>query len=378
MSEAKCLQLRTRRLSCYRLLVISGLPNGHRPEKGELLRTNNHQPAWAGLPTERLLELRICDLNVRIEGSALEQHIKQVLAELARRTIHFNPHFWVSDDWFTPSGIPGCAVPFYLMHPRLRHLERSQMFEVEGGERAECMKILRHEVGHAIDHAYRLNLRRKRQRLFGKSSKPYPEVYLPHPFSRRFVHNIDYWYAQSHPDEDFAETFAVWLQPRSNWRKVYHGWPAMRKLLCMDELMADIAGKKPPVTSRQRVSPAKQIRKTLRRHYAEKQERYSTEYPNFYDTDLLRLFSAAPDYQKNETAASFLRRVRPSIRRMVSQWTGHYEYSLDQVLKDIIGRCRELKLRVAGSEEQLKIDAAIMLTVNTMNFLYSGRRWLDL
>ena len=25
--------------------------------------------------------------------------------------------------------------------------------------------------------------------------------------------HLDPWYAQSHPDEDFAETFAVWLTP---------------------------------------------------------------------------------------------------------------------------------------------------------------------
>jgi len=342
------------------------------------VRANQGQQAWARLPIEQLLDIRLCDLNVQIEGSTLEHRIDQVLAELQRRGIYFKPHFWVSDDWFTPEGVCGCAIPFYLLHSRLRHLERSRMFEVEGADRTECMKILRHEVGHAIEHAYRLNLRRKRQRLFGKSSESYPEAYLPQPFSRRFVQNIDYWYAQSHPDEDFAETFAVWLQPRSNWRKIYRAWPAIRKLRYMDELMNEIAGKKPLVTSRKCITPIKQICKTLRQYYAEKQQRYATEYPDFYDADLFKLFSAAPEHYKNETAASFLRRVRPSIRHMVSQWTGHYAYSLDQVLKDIIGRCRELKLRVAGSDEQVKIDTAIMLTVNTINFVYSGRRWVDL
>ena len=342
------------------------------------MKLNRRRLAWAKLPIEQLLDIRLCDLGVQIEGSTLEHRIDQVLAELKRREIFFKPHFWVSDEWFTPAGVCGCAIPFYLLHPRLRNLERSRMFEAEGADRAECMKILRHEVGHAVEHAYRLNLRRKRQRLFGKSSKPYPESYLPQPFSRSFVHNIDYWYAQSHPDEDFAETFAVWLQPRSNWRKVYEGWPATRKLRYMDELMKEISGKKPLVSSRKRVTPLREIRKTLRQYYREKQERYATEYPDFYDADLFKLFSTAPEHRKNETAACFLRRVRPSIRRMVSQWTGHYEYSLDQVLKDIIGRCRELKLRVAEPAEQIKIDTAIMLTVKTMDFVYSGRRWVDL
>ena len=334
--------------------------------------------AWRKLPLEQLLDVRLCDLDVQIKGSVVQQRIEQVLGELERREITFRPHFWVSDDWFTPAGVSGCAIPFYLLHPRLRDLERKQMLEVEGSERSECVKILRHEVGHAIDHAYRLNLRKKRQRLFGRSTKTYPDAYMPRPFSRSFVQNIDYWYAQSHPDEDFAETFAVWLGPRSNWRKIYQGWPAMKKLVYMDELIKEIAGIKPSKVSRQHISPLTKDRRTLRQYYTEKQERYETEYPNFYDADLLRLFSAEPKYKKNETAASFLRRVRPSIRNMVSQWTGHYAYSLDQVLKDIIGRCRELKLRVNSPKKQLEMDAAIMLTVNTMNFLYSGRRWVDL
>jgi hypothetical protein len=335
-------------------------------------------PSWADLPTEKLLEVRLCDLGVRIEGSLLADRIGQVLEELDRRGIGFRPHFWVSDDWFTPGSVPGCAVPFYLLHSRLARLERSRMLQAEGANRAECMKILRHEVGHAIDHAYRLNLRRKRQRLFGKSSEPYPRAYLPKPMSRDYVQHLDYWYAQSHPDEDFAETFAVWLQPRSNWRKTYAGWPVMRKLRYMDALMGEIAGRRARVRTRRRVDPLETIPKTLGRYYAEKQRSYSTDYPDFFDADLRKLFSDAPEYADRETAASFLRRVRPTIRHMVSRWTGHYEYTLDQVLKEIIGRCRKLRLRVAESPKQTTLDIAIMLTVNTMNFVYSGRRWLHL
>jgi hypothetical protein len=342
-------------------------------------KTTTRKPRrWAKMSLERLLDVRLCDLGVRIKGSVLERRINQVYRELERKGIDFKPHFWVSDEWFTPSGLPGCAVPFFLLHPRLRRLERSQMIEVEGAGHADCLKILRHEVGHAIDHAYRLNLRRERQQLFGKSSKPYPQSYLPKPFSRNFVRNIDYWYAQSHPDEDFAETFAVWLRPGAYWHKTYRGWPVMRKLRYVDKVMGEIAGERPLVTSQRHVEPIQRIRKTLRQYYAKKHSRYVAEYPDFYDADLLKLFSNARRHQSNETAASFLRRVRPSIRRMVSQWTGSYEYAVDQVFKDIIGRCRELKLRVAGRPAKVRMDAAIMLTVNAMNFVYSGRRRLDL
>ena len=351
---------------------------GRKRKQRKRPQTKPRRRPWTRWTTERLLDVRLCDLNVRFERTPLQSCIRQIYAELDQRGMRFRPHFWVSEEWFTPAGVPGCAVPFFLLHPRLRRLERSQMLEVEGADRAQCMRLLRHEVGHAIDHAYRLNLRRKRQQLFGKSSKRYPESYLPKPHSRNFVHHIDYWYAQAHPDEDFAETFAVWLRPRSNWRRIYEGWPAMRKLQYVDELMSEIAGETAPVRSRKYVDPISDIRKTLREYYAEKQGRYGAEFPNVYDSDLLRLFSAAPQHHKREAAASFLRRISPEIRRAVSQWTGHYAYSLDQVLREVIGRCRELKLRVAAPPKKVKIDAIIMLTVITMNFLYSGRRRIAL
>ena len=323
------------------------------------------------------MDLPLCELEVQIEGSPVQPRIEQVYSELEQRGLRFRPYFWVSEDWFTPQDVPGCAVPFYLLHPRLVRLERRHMLEVEGAGRAECMKLLRHEVGHAIDHAFRLYRRRERQKLFGRSSKHYPKSYGPRPRSRNFVQHLDYWYAQAHPDEDFAETFAVWLSPRSSWRKVYSGWPALKKLEYLDELMYEIQGVKPSITSRERVHPLHRLRMTLGDYYGDKQKKYGSEYPDVFDADLRKLFSSDPRYRGNESAASFLRRVRPQIRRMVSHWTEHYQYTLYQVLKDMAGRCRELNLRLVRSPDATKMDAAIMLTVNTMHFVYRGRRWVD-
>lgn len=322
--------------------------------------------------------MRLSDLGISLKGSPVEPAIEKVYEDLERHDIRFRPHFWLSEEWFSPDGVPGVAIPFYLAHPRLSRLERKQMLEVEGGTQESCLRILRHEVGHALDHAYLLHRRRKWQRLFGKSSEPYPEYYRPRPYSRSYVVHLDFWYAQSHPDEDFAETFAVWLRPRSLWRRQYEGWPALAKLEYVDELMAEIAGSKPLVTTRTQVEPLSEIRKTLRQYYLDKRAQYSREYPNFYDDDLRLLFSDAPQHANRESAAAFLRRVRGEIRRLVSRWTGQYEYTLDQVFKDIIGRCRELKLRVAGRERQVKMDFAILLTVQTMNYLYSKRHRLAL
>jgi hypothetical protein len=314
----------------------------------------------------------MCDLGVTVEGSRLEEPIARIEEELRSRDLRVRPHFWLSDEWFSPAGVPGVAIPFYLAHPRLVRLERSQMLEVEGGSREECLKILRHEVGHAVQHAFALHRRRRWQETFGRSTEPYPEWYRPNPASKRFVQHLDAWYAQSHPEEDFAETFAVWLAPRSAWRKRYERWPALRKLEYVDRLMADLAGRGAEVRRRARPDELHTLRKTLRQHYVEKRESYAIGYSTTYDRDLKRLFAAEGG---KESAASFLRRHRAEIRELVSRWTGEFRFTLDHVLKEIIGRCRELGLRARGSERRLELDFAILLTVHTMQYLYRGRHW---
>ncbi len=320
----------------------------------------------------------MCDLGLRIEGSALEKAIEQLYRELELRQVGFRPYFWLSDDWFTPDGVPGVAVPFYMAHPRLARLELNQMIEVEGGTCEWCMQILRHETGHAIDNAYRLRRRHQRWELFGKSSQRYPEYYIPRPYSKRFVLHLEAWYAQSHPDEDFAETFAVWLNPRSMWRQRYAGWPALKKLEYLDELMTEIGPKRPVVTSRDRIDAVSRLRRTLGEHYRRKRQRYGLDYPNVYDRDLGRLFSDAPEVKGNPSAARLLARIRREVRRTVARWTGEYQYTIDQVLDDIITRCRELRLRLVESDEQTKMEFMILMTVQTMNYLHTGRHrvWL--
>ena len=335
---------------------------------------------WSRYSTERLLQVRIRDLGLTIEGTWLEEQVEELYQVLERRGIVARPHVWLSEEWFSPAGIPGFAIPFYLAHPRLMALERNQLIEVEGGSREECTKIMRHEAGHAIQHAYQFQRRRRWQQLFGRSSTPYPEQYRPNPASKHYVQHLRLWYAQSHPDEDFAETFAVWLRPREIWRKRYAGWPALRKLEYVDQLMAELAGQKPVVTSRRREESLPSINKTLAQYYAERKDRYSVELPDIYDRELRQLFSDDPKHRNQPRAAPFLRRHRSEIRRMVAKWTGEYEFTLDVVLEHMIQRARQLRLRAVGSERQLKMDFAVLLTVKTMHFLYSeGRRdWIAL
>jgi hypothetical protein len=234
------------------------------------------------------------------------------------------------------------------------------------------MKILRHETGHAIDNAYRIHYRPKWRAVFGKASARYPKYYQPKPYSKSYVLHLEAWYAQSHPVEDFAETFAVWLKPRSGWRVQYRGWPVLKKLECVDELIADIRDQRPKVTYRGYVDPVRKIRKTLREHYRQKRAHYGLGYPEFYDRDLRRLFSDDPQHANGRTAAGFLRRLRPKLRKGVARWTGEYQYTIDQLLSEMISRCRELNLHLDRPDQEVEHDALIMLTVQTMNYLHAG------
>jgi hypothetical protein len=328
---------------------------------------------WTTLGDEKLLEVRMCDLALSIEGTELEPRIAQLNGELAARGLTFKPHYYLSDEWFTPDGVPGIAIPFYLAHPRLAKLEQKEMLEVEGGDAESCLRILRHEAGHAIDNAYRLRRRPTRRRLFGNPAIEYPEYYTPKPYGKSFVQRLDHWYAQSHPDEDFAETFAVWLDPESLWATRYAGWPAQRKLEYMDRLMRELARKRPVVNSARKVDPLARLKKTLGEHYKQKREHYGLDHPDFYESDLRNLFSESPQYAKNMSAAKFVRRIRREARSTVASFTDSYQYTIDQLLSKIIDRCRELNLRLTEPEEATRVDFMVFLTVQTMNYLHSGR-----
>jgi hypothetical protein len=324
------------------------------------------------LPTEELLDLRLCDFDLRIEGTPLEQRVQQLHGELERAGLRFRPHVWLSTEWFSPEGVPGFAIPFFLAHPRLVRLERQQMLEVEGGRRSWCIKLLRHETGHALDTAYRLHQRRRWREHFGPVGAPYRASYVPDPKSRRYVMNLDGFYAQSHPVEDFAETFAVWLQPGSRWRTRYAGWPAMNKLRYLDVLMREIADRAPPVRSRERTDSLPRLRITLREYYRRKREHYGEKNHSIYDRELLRLFSNDISHARRKPAAAFLRERRSDLTRLVAHWTGNHRFVVDDVLQGMIHRCRVLRLRLAAPERESVVGATVVLTLHAARMRRRG------
>jgi hypothetical protein len=247
-------------------------------------------------------------------------------------------------------------------------LERRMMLEVEGGTLRSCLRLMRHETGHAIDNAYRLRKRRGRLRLFGSSDLPYPRSYAPKPFSRRFVKHLESGYAQAHPDEDFAETFAVWLDPGARWKERYAGWPALDKLLYVEELMGEIATRTPLLRNRRRPHQLSAMRRSLTVHYRIRRERYRVDFSENYDNDLNRIFA----HRGNDAAADFLRRHRGMLRGQVARWTRIPCYAVDVVLRDWIARSAERGLRLRTQPDKTLQDVLTALSVRVMQYLQSG------
>jgi hypothetical protein len=290
-----------------------------------------------------LLELRFCDLRLRIERTPVYADVQDLYQTLERRGIRFKPHVWFSTEWFSPDGIPGIAAPFYLGDARLLRLERRMKGEAEGGSRFWRRRILRHEAGHALDTAYALRRRPGWRDVFGRASKPYPTTYSVRPASRRFVQHLGHWYAQSHPTEDFAETFAVWLQPRARWRREYAGWPALEKLEFVDELMREIGGKRPRRTDRSTAAPLHANRRSLREHYrralpGEDRGEYR------YDKWLERVFMARDKRPEGQRASAFLREIESTISLSVMRNTGASSYLFRHVTEILRRRTRQLDL----------------------------------
>jgi hypothetical protein len=319
-------------------------------------------PAWARWSDERLLATRLCDLDLRILGTALEDRVRKLYRELGGRKLRFRPHVWLSTEWFSPDGVPGFALPFYLAHPRLVKLEALQTHVVEGATEEECLKLMRHETGHALITAYRLHRRAGWRATFGHYSKPYRSSYRPNTRSRKFVRNLDGWYAQSHPAEDFCETFAVWLRPRERWRQRYARWEARAKLEYVDQEMRRIGPITPVARSREHTESLAKLTTTLEQYYRRKRARYSHGTRAAEDPGLRELFPAPPGRRRagSGSAAAFLRRHRPRLLKSVVRRTGADLYTTDQVLKRLIERAFQLGLRSSDSERRVRAAAALL------------------
>ena len=326
----------------------------------------------ATFPEDRLLQQRLRDLPVTIDGTWIERCIQKLYRELDARHIAFHPPCYLADEWLCPEGNPVIGIPFVLIHPRLKQLELRFMGEAEGGTARTLMQLLRHETGHALMYAYRLNRRRAWREHFGSSSKAYPDVYRIQLYSKAFVRHLPDSYAQSHPDEDFAETFAVWLTPNADWRAQYKGWKVMHKLEYVNKLMAELVNTppvvKPTTTYRYRVDRSTV---TLGKYYHRKRREYREWFRDFHDPALTRLFATSRASGQQRKASAWLKQHHKLLRGTVARWTGERRYTITRILDDMATRCDELSLHVAKPESEMVSEVTAYVARLAMNYHYT-------
>lgn len=329
------------------------------------------------LSDKELLQLRFCDLPIELSGTPVSQRAARVFNELSDRQIIVRPSTWLSEEWFNPDGTVGFAIPFYLAHPRLIRLERRLMLEAEGASEREALRIIRHETGHAIDEAFQFFRRPEYVAVFGSPLRQYPSFYAVKPHSRRHVVHLNAWYAQSHPVEDFAETFATWLRPKRLWRKQYRDWPAIEKLEAIDAWLSECRNVRPAVSNRRPQGELIRNERRLAEHYEEKRAFYGVETSSKFDDDLKRIFVAPTEMRTNgraPSATSILRTIRSPVRKELARPLGVPAYTVDQVLRQLIHRARALNLKHSRPTATTIEEVVKLVSRTTMDILKNSPR----
>lgn len=321
---------------------------------------------------KRLLNTPVRDLGLTIQGTRLACLVESIYRNFEQQGLTFQPRIYLSDDWGCPDTVPLIGMPFYLADEQLTRIEDELMGGVEAESDEDILRYLRHEAGHAFNYAYKLFERPEWQRLFGQFHTPYLEEYMPQPFSRRFVRNIAGWYAQKHPDEDFAETFAIWLTPKSKWEERYSTWECFEKLLYIDSLMKEI-GSTPPLVTDESYDFSAELAFTLREYY-EEHRKPSIEIPAYLDTDLKDMFADRPlPDTYNMPADHFLGQHRRKLTHDLIYWTGLHELHVRSLVRHLIDRCRALHLFIDLSKSSDTLTRlGVFTTTLCMNKLYRG------
>lgn len=332
-----------------------------------------------------LLNTPICDLGLQIDGSPVQPLVQRLYRELDQKGLNFRPDVYASDDWGCPNEVPIIGLPFYLLDKRLVRIEQEQTGEVEGPH--AIMMLLRHEAGHAINYAYRLYKRPDWQEVFGPFSKPYRDNFRPNPFSRQFVRHIVHHqygrtYAQKHPDEDFAETLAVWLTPRSNWRQHYRNWPALRKLHYVHKLMHSLKDEEPRRTGGPLCTPIEDMKLLLAEHYGQRAERYRAAAQGYVDDKLKEVFPPVRGRLAVSRrlrsglacAAELFRKHHNKLVDRVARWSSLEEEEVQTLLAKLKDRAEALDLYFPRRNQAAKVmDVTAMATAIAVDYAYTGR-----
>jgi hypothetical protein len=297
--------------------------------------------------------------------------VQQLYRELEQKGLmKFRPLCYLTDEWGCPSGEPVIGIPFYLANADLAHLEK-EMNDLEDTQ--EVMMYLRHEAGHAFNYAYKLHRTPEWKQLFGPFRRPYHDNYRPIPFSRNFVRHLAGWYAQKHPDEDFAETFEVWLTPRSAWRKRYRGWGAMAKLQYMNRIARKLGNADPVRRRGQTDITVDEMDATVAEFY----QRTNDDVPLAdlaLDTDLRDIFDTSKRRKTAKPAREFLHTQRKAVVDKVAYWTGAQRPLIKKLIEVIEKRIDELGLFADSAREpEHLIQITVYVTALAMNYMARGK-----
>jgi hypothetical protein len=313
------------------------------------------------------------DLGLRIEGTELEPVIAEFLRELDQAGVRgVQPHFYLSTEWGVPFDTIAIAIPFYLARPDLTALHAERAGFVEGASRTDILRYLRHEMGHVVNYAYRLYDEAGWVDRFGSITQPYEEEYRPEPFSQQFVRHLPGWYAQKHPDEDWAETFAVWMSPGRDWRAEYGGWPAaLAKLEYCDRKLKELADRPPLVSAIELDEDVGAITTTLDEFYGTTSG--SDDMPPGLDGALQSIFEDLGDNGPRESAAALIRRLKNELAAAVYRWTGHFPERTRPLLDHLARRAEALQQAYpANREERVIVALTSLVTALAMNHVTRG------
>jgi hypothetical protein len=333
---------------------------------------NPRVPAFETLDPELrgVLGKRIRELGLRLEGSPVEPYVRQLYKELERRGLHkFRPVCYLTDEWGCPDMQPVLGIPFYLADPNLGKLERA-IDDLEDGR--EIMRYMRHEAGHVFNYAYRLYTRPDWLATFGPFDRPYRDKYRPVPFSRSYVRHMEGWYAQKHPDEDFAETFAVWLTPGSAWRRRYKGWPAMRKLRYVDRMARAFGDQEPIVRTGEVDITVDDMRLTVEEFYRRAEKERDMRIDLVMDAHLSEIFLTRKP-REGRLAATIVTKYRRELIDKITYWTGVRRPVVRGLVESICKNCERLRLwGEIGREPVYLVELTAFGTTLAMNFLTRG------
>jgi hypothetical protein len=330
------------------------------------------RPGSAEILLKEILNKPIRELGLRLEGSPVDKFVQQLYRELDRKgLVKFRPPCYLTDEWGCPSGEPVIGIPFYLASPELSQLEK-EVNDLE--DPREIMMYLRHEAGHAFNYAYKLYRAAEWKQLFGSFRRPYRDNYRPVPFSRNYVRHLAGWYAQKHPDEDFAETFSVWLTPRSGWRKRYRGWGALAKLRYMDRIAREM-GNTDPVRRRGLFDiTVDEMDTTVGDFY---RQNHGEEIPiadMALDADLIDIFNVSKRRKGSISAQELLHQHRKSVVDKVAYWTGVQRPLIKKLIEAVERRLGELNLKAdPRTESEHLTEVTVYATALAMNYLTRGK-----